>query len=187
MRKLHLPLLLIATLLIQGCGHTIQNDKKEPQQTQKVIDPTNEQLKTAMLDFLKSTGAPVSSTYNFVRFDLNGDKRREAIIMIKSPYGYWCGTHGCVMLVMRAHDNGFTLVNSIQPVREPIYISRTKTNGWNNLVVRISGRWSETKNTLLRFDGKKYPKDPSILGEYPLNPANHPDFIRVLYDHGTKD
>jgi len=141
-----------------------------------------------MLRFLKNSGAPISSTYNFVRFDLNGDKRRDAVIMIKSPYGYWCGTHGCIMLVMKAHDNGFTLVNSIQPVREPIYISRAKINGWNNLIVRVSGRLNgETKDVALRFDGAHYPKDPTKLGAYPLNPATHPDFIRVLYDDGLKD
>jgi len=141
-----------------------------------------------MLAFLKKSGAPISSTYNFVRFDLNGDKRRDALIMIKSPYGYWCGKHGCVMMIMKAHDNGFTLVNSIQPVREPIYISKAKLNGWHNIIVRVSGRLNgETKDVALSFDGRSYPKDPSRLTEYPLNPAIHPDFIRVLYDDGLKD
>ena len=187
MQKSYLIFAALFTLLVQGCASSTSDSSLTPIPKSNVIDPTNEQLETAMLNFFKSTGAPVSSTYNFVRSDLNGDKRREAIVMVKSPYGYWCGTHGCVMLIMKAHDKGFSLVNSIQPVREPVYISRTKTNGWSNLIVRVSGRWSETKNTLLRFDGAEYPKDPSKLGEYPINPANHPDFIRVLYDHGTKD
>mgnify|MGYP000504120311 CR=1 FL=1 len=184
MRIFHLTIALLLALFVQGCAGTPQTEpSSKPSATVK--DPTNEDLKAAMLAFLKKTGAPVSSTYNFVRFDLNGDKRREAILVLNSPYGYWCGTHGCVMLVMKAHDDKFTLVNSIQPVREPIYISRTKTKGWNNLIVRISGRWDETKNVLLRYDGSKYPKNPTKLPPYPVSPIDHPDFIRVLYDEGT--
>ncbi|NCT41112.1 MAG: hypothetical protein GW778_05580 [Alphaproteobacteria bacterium] len=186
MRKILLTIAILIPLFAQGCSST-RESKDGSDSTSKVIDPTNEDLKEAMLNFFKSTGAPISSTYNFVRFDLNGDKLREAIVMIKSPYGYWCGTHGCVMVVMKAHDNGFSLVNTIQPVREPIYISRAKVNGWHNLLVRVSGRWTKTKNVALRFDGKTYPKDPSKLGDYPIKPANNPDFIRVLYDEGTKD
>ena len=58
------------------------------------------------------------------------------------------------MLVMKAHNNGFTLVNSIQPVREPIYISRTKNNGWNNIIVRVSGRWEKAKDVAFRFQSQ---------------------------------
>jgi len=138
-----------------------------------------------MLNFLKQSGAPISSTYNFVRYDLNGDKRRDAVIVIKSPYGYWCGTHGCVMLVMKAHNNGFTLVNSIQPIREPIFLAKSKTNGWNNIIVKLSGRMNEkAKNVMLRYNGRTYPKDPSNLAPYPINPATHPDFRRILYNDG---
>jgi hypothetical protein len=184
----YLITLLISAIILHGCSSPPETISQQVAQTSKVTDPSNEALKTAMLDFLKKNNAPISSTYNFVRFDLNGDKRRDALVMIKSPYGYWCGTHGCIMLIMKAHDTGFTLVNSIQPVREPIYISRAKINGWNNIIVRVSGRLNgETKDVALRFDGAHYPKDPTKLGEYPLSPNNHPDFIRVLYNDGLKD
>ena len=175
--------------MIQGCSSTQKDTSSSltPSYTGKVTDPDSALLKVAMADFFKGSSAPVASTYNFVRFDLDGDKRRDALVMIKTPYGYWCGQHGCVMLVMKAHNNGFTLVNSVQPVREPIYISRAKTNGWNNIIVRVSGRWNKAKDVALRFGGRQYPKDPGRVKEYPLNPANHPDFIRVLYNDGIRD
>ena len=180
-----LIILLFSCIMLQACSSTQTQEPQIDLTKGEFNDPDNEALRAAMLNFLKQTGAPVSSTYNFVRYDLNGDKRRDAIIMIKSPYGYWCGTHGCVMLIMKAHNKGFSLVNSIQPVREPVYISRTRINGWNNLIARVSGRKSnKAKDVALIFDGTSYPKDPSKLSEYPLNPANHPDFIRVLYDDG---
>ncbi len=183
-KRIFITIILATTLLIQGCSG--QEKTSNPiTKTHIFKEPSNEDLSKAMLDFLKKTNAPIASTYNFVRFDLNGDKMRDAILMIKSPYGYWCGKHGCVMLIMKANHNGFTLVNAIQPVREPVYISRTKINGWNNLIVRVSGRMhGETRNVALRFDGAHYPKNPTKFGEYPVNPANHPDFIRILYDDG---
>lgn len=181
-------LIILTSMALQGCETPREIEVDTPEPTSAFNDPDNELLKVAMHSFFESNGTPISSTYNFVRFDLDGDKRRDALVMIKTPYGYWCGQHGCVMLIMKAHNTGFSLVNSIQPVREPVYISRAKLNGWNNLVVRVSGRKSDkAKFVVLRSDGKRYPKDPGKLEAYPLSPANHPDFIRVLYQDGVRD
>lgn len=186
---LQIALIILSALFLQSCSPSQKESGTgiTPSYNGKFTDPDSALLKVAMQDFLKKNNAPASSTYSFVRFDLNGDKRRDALVMIKTPYGFWCGQHGCVMLVMKAHNNGFTLVNSVQPVRDPVYISRAKTNNWNNIIVRVSGRWKKAKDVALRFDGRQYPKNPGKLKEYPLKPANHPDFIRVLYNDGIRD
>jgi hypothetical protein len=74
----------------------------------------------------------------------------------KNPYGYWCDTHGCTMLVMRAGNDKFELVNAIQPVRAPLYVSNTESNGWKDIIVRVTGRWDESKDVAMTYNGAQY-------------------------------
>ncbi len=146
----------------------------------ETIDPDDKVLIKAISQFLETTKAPAASTYNFVRTDLNEDGRRDALVLFKTPFGYWCGTHGCTMLVLRAHNDYFSLVNAIQPVREPVYISTVKSHGWKNLIVRVSGRWDKAKDVVMVHNGQKYPDNPSNLP--PFNKNNGSDYLRVLYE-----
>lgn len=154
--------------LIGGCTSTPQQQNTADRLTPlppKAIDPPDEAVKAAVDNFLKRESAPVASQYSFSRVDLNGDKRRDALVLFKNPHGYWCDVYGCAMLVLKASDKTFTTVNKVSPVREPIYVSDTRTKGWREIVVRISGRWSKSKNVALQFDGRRYPGDPSELPE----------------------
>ena len=126
----------------------------------QVKDPSDAYLRAAVKETLKKTGGPVSSSYDFKRHDLNGDGRRDALVFLKTPYGYWCNIYGCTMLVFEAHNDHFTFVNHVQPVREPIFISQDKSNGWQDLILRVSGRWDEAKDVILSFNGHAYPQNP---------------------------
>ena len=130
--------------------------------------PSNAILAASVKDYLTKSNNPVSSQYEFVRHDLNGDGLDDALVLFKNPYGHWCGLHGCTMLVMKAHRNHFTVVNRIKPIRTPLYISKIKTKGWKDLIVHVSGRQETTKNVALRFDGRQYPTDPSTQTPYPV-------------------
>lgn len=127
------------------------------------VDPTDVVARQTVMQFLQDTKAPVSSTYDIGRFDLNGDGRREAFVLFKTPYGYWCSFHGCTMLILEAHNESFTLLGDVQPLRAPLYVSSTATNGWKDLIVHISGRWTETKDVALQFDGANYPRNPDVI------------------------
>lgn len=131
------------------------------------IDPTDVQAHAAVKSFLEGSDAPAASQYDIRRYDLDDDGRREAIVFLKAPYRYWCGTHGCTVLVFQAHNEHFTLVNDIQPLRAPLYISPNKTEGWHDLIARVSGRWSESRDVALRFDGQRYPSNPEIAPDDP--------------------
>lgn len=167
---------LLATLLcctLSACGSTPEPHVEGLTPLHFTpVDPDDTVLRSAVHKFLKKSEAPVSSNYRFARHDLNGDGRRDALVLFETPYGYWCGMHGCAMLVMKAHNDKFTLINAIQPVREPVYISEMKSNSWKNLVVRISGRWDKAKDVAMLFDGQKYPTNPSNLPPFPKNGNN---------------
>jgi hypothetical protein len=162
----HIPTILVTALMLTACANKappILPTALTPEPVTR-IDPEDYVLKLAMKNFLENSEAPISSQYDFSRTDLNNDGRRDALVILKSPYGYWCGKHGCTMLIMRATNNNFVLVNAAQPIREPLYISQNKTNGWSDIVTRISGRWNKAKNVTMRFDGRQYPTNPSNLG-----------------------
>ena len=130
------------------------------------VDLEDQYARQAVREFLIDTGAPVASTYDLQRHDLNGDGRREALVLFKTPYGYWCKQHGCTMLVMQAHDDHFSLRGNIRPIREPLYISEQTSHGWKTIITRLSGRWSRTKDVALTYDGHSYPGTPEHLPAY---------------------
>ncbi len=158
--------MLLLTGLLAACGSNREACFNPLLTAPSVAEADDAALARAVQDFLVQTGAPVSSQYSFRRYDLNNDRRRDALVIFTNPYGYWCGLYGCTMLVMKAGDEAFTLVSAVQTVREPIFISDLETNGWKNIVVHVSGRWAETKDVALLFDGEKYPSDPAGLPAY---------------------
>ncbi len=143
-------------------------------------EPRDEVLQASIRKFLADTGAPAASLYERRRVDLNGDGRRDALVLFKNPYGYWCGLYGCTMLILMAGEENFKLLNATQPVRGPLFISAMETNGWKNIIVHVSGRWAETKDVALQFDGEKYPASPSDLPPYLRYASNRE--TRLFYD-----
>jgi hypothetical protein len=109
-------------------------------------------LDAAVRSFTKGADAPA---YRYALADLNKDGRPDAIVLLKGDY---CGTGGCTLLVFRAIPNGFKLVSSSTVSSEPIGLLSERSNGWLTLVVNSRGSGS----VLMRFDGTKYPLNPSM-------------------------
>ena len=171
LRPLLLALAVCLMPFLSGCASSDESALKSALTPLPAvpIDPSDKILKRDLQAFLEQTGAPTASSYDLARFDLNADGRREALVLFKTPYGYWCDMHGCTMLVFKAYDDHFTLVNAIQPLREPLYIDDLETKGWKNMAVRVSGRWDDAKDVVLQFDGRTYPSNPADLPPYPRN------------------
>jgi hypothetical protein len=126
-----------------------------------VRDPSDDVLMSAVSDYLKEKSAPAQSQYEFTRVDLDGDGRREGLVLMNSPHEYWCGSDGCDMIVLKARNDGFTLASEIMPVRGPLRVSNAVTNGWRDLIVRVSGRFDiQTKDVALQFGQAGYPSQP---------------------------
>lgn len=175
-------LFLGMTVMLAACGGGAHHAARQPltPMPQAMPEPSDQQLAAAVVKFLEQSDAPISSIFTHRRVDLNGDGRRDALVIFKNPYGYWCGLYGCTMLVMKAGHDDFELVSAVQPVREPLYISKHKTNGWNDIIIHVSGRWAEAKDVALQFDGKHYPNNPDSLPPH-LRFAARED-TRLFYD-----
>ncbi|HEY8189380.1 MAG TPA: hypothetical protein VIF12_01740 [Micavibrio sp.] len=161
--------LILSTILLSGCSSsgprplsysddgplTPLPDEFLPQ------DPEDQVLDSAVQDYLKLTKAPLSSRYDFTRVDLDGDHRRDALVMMEGPHGYWCAANGCSLIVFRAADDHFEWSSNIFPVRGPLYVSNTTSEGWKNLIIRVTGQPDvKAKDVAMQFDGRRYPSNP---------------------------
>lgn len=143
-----------------------------------VHDPDNGIFMDSVSTWLNQIGAPANSHYEFTRVDLDNDGRREGLILLQSPHQKWCMEYGCTMYIFRAHDDGFSYLSEISPVRGPLVVSEAQTNGWRDIIAYVSGRESwHAKNVALKFNGQTYPQQPEIL------PATT---VSMLDGHGIK-
>jgi hypothetical protein len=123
---------------------------------------TNPALIKALETYLVKEGAnPKETKYQIAEIDLNGDKKKDALVLFQDSY--WCGTGGCSMLVFTNKNDDFKLVSAISLVRDPVIVSETKTKNWRDIIVHVSGGGGESKNVALKFDGSSYPTNPSLI------------------------
>jgi hypothetical protein len=116
----------------------------------------NKSLTSATYEYLSKRGDdshPVLRTY---QFDLNGDGREDAIVLLTG--NKWCGSGGCNMLVFQGTEKGFSLVSTSTITNIPIAVLPETKHGWHTLIVR-SGK---TGMVLMRFNGQEYPSNPSM-------------------------
>jgi len=116
----------------------------------------------ALETYIEKQGAnPKETQYRMAEIDLNGDKKKDALVLLQDSY--WCGTGGCTMLVFTNKNNNFKLVSAISLVRDPVIISETKTKNWRDIIVHVSGGGGDSKNVALKFNGSSYPTNPSMI------------------------
>jgi hypothetical protein len=84
---------------------------------------------------------------------------------------------GCSTLIFTPEESGYRLVTTITVSRPPIGISPRATNGWKNLVVHVSGGGGKAHDAELAFDGRTYPRNPSVP---PATHVSRADGIVVL-------
>jgi hypothetical protein len=158
-----------ATLPKTGAEQAASAAKPGPAQTEKEQEP-NSDLNQALLAYLAKT--KVEPQYATPRqtalLDLNGDGRQDALVLLENPL-YFCGTGGCTMLVFKGTSSGFEFVSSSSLIRGPLLVSETKTHGWRDLIVEVSGGGMAAKQVALKFTGSKYPLNPSMLPPLPNN------------------
>lgn len=87
--------------------------------------------------------------------DLDGDGIADAVVLLTGPT--WCGSGGCTLAVFHGTKGGFTLVSRSTLSREPVRVSPLVSHGWKTIVVDTRG----SGDVLLRYDGKRYPGNPS--------------------------
>ena len=158
---------------------TISKDtNSENKTTEFVRQSTDEQtannLKNFLVnDFLKddiSFLEPKDRKFQFYKIDLNNDGNEE--IFVRFISSYFCGSGGCTFLLL---DKYGEVITKFSVTRAPIFVERTKVNGWSVLLVKDAGVFKE-----LTFENGTYPSNPSVLPKAPYDaPSGH---AQVMFD-----
>ncbi|MGJ8581854.1 MAG: hypothetical protein ACSHWR_06060, partial [Psychromonas sp.] len=99
---------------------------------------------------------PKNTRFNSVRFDLNGDGKEEAIVLLD-----WCSSNGCEMLVFEQKEKGLVFSSRVSRIEAPIEVAQTQHFSWQDLLVKKNNQWLQ-----LESDGLSYPlkvSDASVI------------------------
>lgn len=111
------------------------------------------------------------SAYKRADADLDGDGRKETFVYVTDPD--ICGSGGCTMFVLSPHRSGYRVVLRSTITWPPIRVLRTSTHGWRDIGVTVAGGGINPGHAVrLRFDGLRYPSNPSLAPAIPAKRAS---------------
>lgn len=88
--------------------------------------------------------------------DLNGDGRKDALVLISGPN--MCGTGGCSFYVLEHRGDRYRLRARMPTTKAPISVLNHRTNGWRDIATYVSGGGIiHGYEEVVQFDGWKYP------------------------------
>ena len=120
-----------------------------------------EERNNAIKDVLEKLEDAGDTRYDIGWFDLDGDGRQEAIVLMTG--NTWCGTGGCTLAVLKQDAGSWKVVSEIPTCRSPVILLDGKTNGWRDLaVVTYGGGDLNIKMTVLKFQKKTYVKHHEV-------------------------
>ena len=101
-----------------------------------------------------------TSKYSHAWVGLHGAGKRDAIVYLQGKG--WCGSGGCVTLVVSPKESTFRVVTWITLAQLPIRVLADTANGWDSLGIWVQGGGVQPGyEAKLRFDGNSYPTNPS--------------------------
>jgi hypothetical protein len=108
------------------------------------------------------------SSFERADVDLNGDGRSEVLIYVTDER--YCGSGGCTLLVLSSQGNGSRVVLRAAVTRPPISLLPTATHGWRDIGVTVGGGGiTRSYMARLRFNGQRYPSNPTVPPAIPLD------------------
>lgn len=106
-------------------------------------------------------------TYKRTDADLNGDGRRESLIYITDPK--FCGSGGCTLVILSPVGRDYRVVMHSTVTQLPVRLLTTSTHGWRDIGVTVHGGGvTHPYEARLRFNGRRYPNNPTVSPAIPL-------------------
>lgn len=116
-------------------------------------------------------GAFGTSNYKRADADLNGDGRKEVFAYLTAPD--YCGSGGCTLVILSPRANDYRVVMRSTVTQLPIRVLPTSANGWRDVAVMVEGGGvTRPYEARLRFNGRRYPSNPTVQPSSPLRRAS---------------
>jgi len=116
------------------------------------------------------------SIYKRASADLNRDGRPEVFIYVTESGR--CGSGGCSLLILSPQKKGYRIVLRSTITQLPIRVLDTSSHGWRDVGVFVAGGGIRPGPVRLRFDGRRYPSNPTIPPAVRLKRASGRVLIR---------
>lgn len=97
--------------------------------------------------------------YFYNKIDLDGDQKPEIIVYAYGPM--LGGSGGNSGIVLKERSEGYDTISKFTNLRTPIIISNKTTHGWKDIILEVSGGGSPSGKVVMKFNGKKYPLNPT--------------------------
>ena len=91
--------------------------------------------------------------------DLNGDGTHEIVAYATDPEQ--CGSGGCTLYVLAHRGGTYRIVMRSTIVHLPVRLLATKSYGWRDIGVTVSGGGIQPYTARMRFNGEHYPTNPT--------------------------
>jgi len=120
-------------------------------------------LKQFKADLAKNLIDEKSRKFIYYEYDLNDDGKTEYLVGFTGLY--FCGSGGCTQYIL---DNKGNVISKFSVSDYPVIIDINKSNGWKDLIMSSGG-----KNHVMKYNGKTYPPNPSLLPEFDIPPGDN--------------
>lgn len=169
-RRFTVPLVLAAASALTLASCKQQEPNVEPSATEaapEVVTPVT--VESWLTDHFAPDvrGDTGELLYSRAEADLDGDGKDEVLAYVGGPL--MCGTGGCNLVVLKRDGEGFRQVGDLSVVQLPVGVLSTRTNGWRDLAVTVSGGGRPDGVMRVPFDGTSYASNPTISPAEPVD------------------
>lgn len=117
--------------------------------------------------FLQERFADERASYPDTRYvagwaDVNADGRQEAFVYMMS--GNYCGSGGCSLFIFTPEQASFYQMGHMTVTQTPIRVLNSRTRGWRDLAVGVSGGGTPARTMIMQHRGATYPGNPTTDG-----------------------
>lgn len=129
-------------------------------------------------------GHDVSTRFSFATAQLTRGPRQQIFVYVAGRM--WCGSGGCTALLLEPLGSSFKVVDRFTLARLPIRILPSMTNGWRDIAMEVRGGGIHPRRAVvLKFNGRKYPSNPSMAPELNSSRADQEGMTLLLDEQGN--
>jgi hypothetical protein len=137
------------------------------------VSSAEDKVRAFLMEYVTSKNTtPRETRYADAFIDLNGDGVEEVVVYLDGRD--WCGTGGCLTLVLTRTGESYRSICRVLATRPPIRALKKSSHGWRTLTAWVAGGGILTGyEAELAFDGRRYPisaappSSPRLKGNLP--------------------